>query len=187
MGSPKQLLKWGEKNLLDHVLAEALNSDLDIVVLVLGYRTEEIKRELKTDLHNRRLKIVENILWEKGISSSIIAGLSEVEDGYDHCMVILADMPHITAGLIDNLLHQYINSGLSLGAIKKGQRRSLPVIFGRSLFHELHNLEGDVGARNLFSKYANDVCLVEPEEQYNDIDIDTPKDYDEFRKSLDDP
>jgi molybdenum cofactor cytidylyltransferase len=185
MGEPKQLLKIGDIGLLDHVLGEALKSKLDLIVLVLGHRAGEIRKGLTTDLNNRRLKIVENSEWSDGISSSIIAGLSEVEDSFDHCMVILADMPYITTGLIDHLLHQYLSSGLALGAIKKGDRRSLPAIFGRSLYNELHQLRGDVGARNLFLKYPNRICLVEPEGEYRDMDIDTPEDYAAFVRSLD--
>ncbi|MFC1533957.1 NTP transferase domain-containing protein [Thermodesulfobacteriota bacterium] len=185
MGRPKQLLKKGDDNILDYVLAEALGSDLDLIVLVLGYRVQEIRKGLKTDPNNKKLKIVKNSNWSDGISSSIIAGLSEVENRFNHCMVILADMPHITSSLINYLLNKYLSSGLPLGAIKRGGKRSLPVIFGCNLYHELRQLEGDVGARRLFLKYSDRVCLVEPEEDYDDSDIDTPEDYADFIGSLD--
>ena len=183
-GTPKQLLKRGDHSLLDHVLGEALGSELDIVVLVLGYMAEAIKSGLKTDLNNGRIKIVENGGWMRGISSSIIAGLCEVEDRYDFCMVILADMPHITAKLINQLLNRVISSGLPLGAIKKGNRRSLPCIFRRELYREIHQLKGDSGARKFFLRYQNRACLVEPDEEYDDRDIDTPEDYASFRKAF---
>ncbi len=185
MGSPKQLLDRKGNTLLDHVLGEALKSELAHVVLVLGYRAEEIKRGLKTDLNHPKLKTIVNRKWEDGMSTSIIAGLSEVQKGYDHCMVLLADMPNISATLINRLIHDYLSSGLTLGAIKKGEIRSLPAIFGRALYEELHQLKGDVGARDLFIKYKNNVCLVEPGVEYNDLDIDTPEDYADFMRSLD--
>jgi CTP:molybdopterin cytidylyltransferase MocA len=53
------------------------------------------------------------------------------------------------------------------------------------LYPEIHQLQGDLGARDLFIKYNDNVCLVEPEEDYNDRDIDTLDDYLEFKKSLD--
>ncbi|MBW2609359.1 MAG: nucleotidyltransferase family protein [Deltaproteobacteria bacterium] len=177
MGSPKQLLHIGGVSLLDHALKEALNSELDIIILVLGSRAGEIKKGLKTALQDKRLRIIENRNFMDGISSSIIAGLSEVEDSYDNCMMILADMPNITSALINRLLHQYLSSGLLLGAIKTGNKRSHPVIFGRKLYRELRQLKGDTGARDLFLKYPDQVCLVEPEEDYDDMDIDTPEDY----------
>ena len=108
-----------------------------------------------------------------------------MEDEYDHCMIILADMPHITANIINSLLHQYLASRLPLGSIKIENRRSHPVIFERRLYPEIHQLQGDLGARDLFIKYSDNVCLVDPEEDYNDMDIDTLDDYLEFEKSLD--
>ena len=184
MGRPKQLLPVGGVSLLDRVLVEVLNSELTLVVLVLGYKAQEIKENLQTEIHHPKLKIIENRDYNEGISTSIIAGLSEVEDEYDHFMIILADMPHITANIINRLLHQYLASGLPLGSIKIENRRSHPVIFGRKLYPEIHQLQGDLGARDLFIKYSNHVCLVEPEEDYNDKDIDTLDDYLEFKKEI---
>ncbi|MDP6179841.1 MAG: NTP transferase domain-containing protein [Desulfatiglandales bacterium] len=117
------------------------------------------------------------------LTFSIISGLLQVEDKYDHCMVILADMPHITSRLINLLLRQYLASPLALGAIKTKNRRTHPVIIGRRFYDELHRLKRDVGARDLFMKYPDQICLVEPEEDYKDIDIDTMEDYLGIKKS----
>ncbi len=186
MGRPKQLLPVGKVSLLDCVLGEALKSDLDIIILVLGHQAREIMEGLETDVHHPKLNIIENKNYKDGISSSIIAGLSEVEAKYDHCMVILADMPHITTNLINTLLHKYLASNFPVGAIKIRNKRSHPVIIGRGFYTELHQLKGDVGARDLFRQHVDQVCLVEPEEDYDDTDIDTPEDYVEFKKSMDD-
>jgi molybdenum cofactor cytidylyltransferase len=185
MGQPKQLLRVGEETLLDRILAEVLGSDLDLTVLVLGHQAREIEQSLRTDLHHPKLKIVENKNYLDGISSSIIRGLSEVEDVFDHVMIILADMPLINSSLINLLLHEYLASHLQLGAIKLIGRRSHPVIIGRQFYDELRPLKGDVGARDLFLKFADQVCLVEPEQDYDDVDIDTFEEYLEFKESLD--
>ena len=186
MGKPKQLLPVKGISILDLLLDEVLNSELDLVLLVLGYQAQEIRESLRTDLNHPRLQTVENKNYRDGISSSIITGLSEAEGGYDHVMIILADIPRITSNLINHLLHRYLSSHLPLGAITIRNRLAHPVIFGRKLYSELHQLRGDRGARDLFLKYPDQVCLVEPEEDYDDMDIDTPEDYLEFKKSLDD-
>jgi molybdenum cofactor cytidylyltransferase len=184
MGRPKQLLQAGGGTLLEGIINEALRSDLDEVILVLGHKYEEIRATLGQVLQHPNLKVIENRKFKKGISSSIIAGLSEVEDNHDHVMILLADMPYIDANLIDLLLRRYIDSRLPLGAIKLKAKRTHPVIFSRKLFHELHNLKGDMGAKNLFEKYADQVCLVEPEGFYDDSDIDTPEDHTKYKKIL---
>ena len=185
MGQPKQLLRMGEETLLDRILGEVLGSELDLTVLVLGHQAQEIRQHLRTDLHHPNLKIIENKHYLDGISTSIITGLSEVEDVFDHVMIILADMPLINSSLINLLLNEYLGSHLQLGAIKLIGRRSHPVVIGRQFYDELHQLKGDVGARDLFLKHAHQVCLVEPEQDYDDVDIDTIEEYLEFKDSLD--
>ena len=108
MGRPKQLLDVGHQTLLDRILGEALKSDLDSVVLVLGHEMQLIKNGLRTNLENPKLRIIENKHYKEGISTSIIAGFSEVQNSHDHCMIILADMPHITASLINHFISIHI-------------------------------------------------------------------------------
>lgn len=186
MGKPKQLLPADGGTLLDRVLGEALKSNLDKVVLVLGHQAGEIKIGLGQILEHPKLKVIENRQYKQGISSSIIAGLLEVKESYNHGMILLADMPYINSDLINLLIHRYLDSGLPIGAIQVGKKRSHPVIFSRKLYHELLKLRGDMGARALFQKYGNLVCLVESEEFYDDRDIDTPEDYMKFQKVLED-
>ena len=180
MGKTKQLLPAGEGILLERVLTETLKSDLDRVVLVLGHQAGEIRSALGQTLEHPKLKVIENTQYHQGISSSIIAGLVEVESTYDHVMILLGDIPHVDSEIINHVRHQYLCSGLPVGAVKIGTKKSHPVIFSRELYGELHRLEGDVGGRPLLDKYAGRTCLVEPEKPYDDRDIDTPKDYSEF-------
>lgn len=177
MGRPKQLLPVGEGILLDRILGEALRSDLDLVVLVLGHQAPEIREHLATDLSHPKLRIRENQNYLEGISSSIATGLLEAEATCDHIMILLADMPYITADVINLLLQRYLDSGLPLGAIQTRGRRSHPVIIGRRLYPRLHQLRGDTGAKNLFSENPELICLVAPEGEYQDMDVDTPEDY----------
>jgi len=96
-------------------------------------------------------------------------------------MILLGDMPFIDRDLIDLLLRRYLQSGLPLGAIKGKERPAHPMIFSRKLYPQLLNLRGDVGARALFGKYSDQVYLIEPEEPYDAMDIDTPEDYAGFQ------
>ncbi|MBW2117254.1 MAG: nucleotidyltransferase family protein [Deltaproteobacteria bacterium] len=177
MGKPKQLLPVHGQTLLGLIIDEALKSDLDKVFLVLGHHAEEIRAALGKTPNHPKLKVIENSLYKKGISTSIRAGLSKAEEDHDNVMILLADMPHIDARLINLLLQRFLKSCLPLGAVSIKGKRSHPVIFGRKLYHELHQLKGDVGARELFLRYGEQVCLVEPEGFYDDRDIDTLKDY----------
>jgi molybdenum cofactor cytidylyltransferase len=184
METPKQLLPAGDALLLERVLAQALQSDLVLVVLVLGFRADQIRTRIRFGKTYSKLNIVENAGYESGISSSIITGLSRVEKNCDHIMILLGDMPYIRSGIINRLISGYLASGLSLGALKVRGKRSHPVIIGRPFFPALHRLAGDRGARDLFINHPEQVCLVEPGEDYDDMDIDTPEDYLNFKRTL---
>jgi molybdenum cofactor cytidylyltransferase len=182
MGKPKQLLPINGQTLLGRLIDEALKSDLDKVFLVLGHHAEEIRAALGKILSHPKIKVIENSLYKKGISTSIKAGLSKAQEGHDHVMILLADMPHINAGLINFLLQHFLSSRLPLGAVRIKGKQSHPVIFSRKLYHELNKLNGDMGAKALFRQYRDRVCLVEPLGFYDDRDIDTLKDYIRYHK-----
>jgi molybdenum cofactor cytidylyltransferase len=184
MGSPKQLLPVGSKTLLRLVLEQVLESDLGKVVLVLGHRSEDIKKDLESFAGHPKLLLIENSRYKEGISSSIIAGLSQVEEEYDHVMLLLGDMPHIHSRLINPFLTLYLKSGFPLGAVTLGGRRSHPVIFSRKLYGDLRTLKGDKGGRDLFGPHSHETCLFKADRLYDDMDIDTQEDYLKYRRSL---
>jgi len=177
MGKSKQLLKVSGKTLVERILDEALRSNLDRVILVLGHEAGKIRELLATYSRDARLEVIENIHYREGISSSIITGLGAVEKEFGHIMILLADMPHINSEIINHLLNRYLASGKTLGAISLSGRRSHPVILGRVWYRALHDLKGDVGARGLFDASKEEVCLVDALPSYNDMDLDTTEDY----------
>jgi molybdenum cofactor cytidylyltransferase len=185
MGSPKQLLPAGIQNLLDRSLTRALQSDLNCVVLVLGFKAVEMEQSLgRVNRQHPKLRIIFNEKHEDGISTSVVAGLRAVGQEYEHLMFLLADMPYVTTRLIDSLITAYLDSGLPLGAILSRGKRAHPVIIHRRFFKELDSLEGDTGARDLFLNHPDQVCFVEPKEAFDDADIDTMDDYLKFKNSL---
>jgi len=183
MGRPKQLLPVRGKPLLACVVEEALCSDLDRVVLVLGHRSGEIRNALGAAIDHPKLRVVDNRRYREGISTSILSGLL-VAEMFDHVMILLGDMPCVDRHLINHLMRIYLESGLPLGAVQVQNRRSLPVIFSRACYPDLRRLSGDEGARRLFETYAGRVCLVQPDRSYTDRDIDTPEDYRRYRREL---
>jgi len=184
LGSPKQLLPFGRSTLLGHLLRQALNSDLDRVVLILGYQAQRIKDSLGRQSRHPKLETVENIQYASGVSSSIVAGLQRVEAECDHVMILLADMPQVTTRLINHLLRRAARYHSSLCAVKVPHGRSHPVIIGRQFYGELSLLQGDVGARHLFLEYPDLVHLIEPVGPYEGEDIDTMADYLRFKETL---
>jgi molybdenum cofactor cytidylyltransferase len=184
MGSLKQLLPVAGMTLVERTLTAALESRLDRLVLVLGHRAREIERALGAVERDSRLTIVHNPHYREGISSSLVAGVEEIAHSHDHGMILLADMPFIDRRVINLLIGEYLNSKMSIGAVKVGEHAAHPVVFRRDLFFELKALTGDVGARSLLKKYSDQVCLIAPGTGYDNRDIDTQQDYQNFQTDL---
>lgn len=178
MGRPKQLLLIRGVPLICRSVGEALASNLDFVVVVLGYRADEIRSVLVQQYPRGRYQIVYNDKYYEGMASSMRLGIKEIRGTHDHAMIILADMVHIDALLINHLLRHYLNCGKPIGAITIQGRRSHPVIFSRFVYPQLLAIEGDKGGRDLFHSYQGNICLVPAPPGYKEVDVDTPQDYD---------
>ena len=182
MGRTKQLMSIEGETLIERVLGQILASDLDSVIVVLGYQAKEIQGAIAPRLSQTRVRLVENCNYRAGISTSIAAGIGAVEETHDYAMIFLADMPCVPSNMINQLCRRCLASGLPIGATRETDRPAHPVMFSRTLFPELKGLKGDVGARSLLKKYRGSVCLVEPEGTYSSLDIDTPEAYADFER-----
>ena len=65
-------------------------------------------------------------------------------------------------------------------AAAAGAKRANPVLFDRAMFPALTGLEGDAGARTIFSRYP--VKLIAFENPELTLDIDSPEDYQRLMK-----
>jgi molybdenum cofactor cytidylyltransferase len=94
----------------------------------------------------------------------------------DGAVVVLGDMPRITAGQIDRLIAAYNPvEGRALCIPTWRGKRGNPVLIGKRFFAEMQALTGDVGARPLISQYPELICEVEMENDAVLLDIDTPQ------------
>lgn len=174
MGSPKQLLPIGGRPLLEVVVAQACQSRLDDVLVVLGAHADEIRRGVDFG----RARTVINPDHATGMSSSLRLGLSTFGDSVARAVVILGDQPDVTARVLDSLLDLQEASGLPAAALSFDGLLHPPVVLVRELWGDLMDLQGDVGCRalirarpDLVAKLTAEVDLKHP------VDLDTPEDY----------
>lgn len=175
LGEPKQLLAFDHKNLLQITIDAAGNSSANTVVLVLGANADQISNEI--DRSN--INVVVNTEWQEGMASSIRAGLNEllfISPTTEAVILTVCDQPHISSQLLNDLVAEYTRTLKPIIASEYGDVIGVPALFGKSLFHELMHLKGDVGARNIIQHHKNDVATVQFRK--GKIDIDTKEDYD---------
>ncbi len=180
MGSPKQLLTLEGESLVRRAARAALGSACDGVVAVLGAHAEAVAGELA----GLDLTQVRNSDWGEGIGASIRCGLEEVlarEPTCEAVLLVLADQPGVTSALLDRLVAEWRAGECGLVACAYAGSLGAPALFARAHFEALRGLGGDRGAKALLLERESEVRRVEFPD--GAIDIDTPQDYEELRRS----
>ena len=109
-------------------------------------------------------------------------GLTHVNRDCDGVLIMLGDMPAVTAALLDKLIAAFDPSEeRAICVATHHGKRGNPVLWARRFFEEIMALEGDVGARHLIAQNSELVCEVEAGDDGPLTDIDTPQMLTEFR------
>lgn len=180
MGSPKALLKIGEKTFLQHIIEILSAKYVEEIHVVLGAFSDEIEPSI-ADLP---VNVLINGQWDSGQLSSLIKGLHAIDDDRsDGVLVWPVDHPLVSGVLIDELLNAFENDHEKIVIPKYNGRRGHPVIFPKKTFHELRLASPDEGARSVVRRNDSIVYEVETSEEAILINIDTPEDYINYIKN----
>ncbi len=175
LGRPKQLLNYKGKTLLQTVINEALETNCQPVIVVLGAHAKEI-----TALHQyNEINMVINENWETGMASSIITGLSTIikdNSEVESIIIAVADQVFIKKSNFNNLIEKQKETGKNIIASTYAETMGTPVLFKKDYFEALLSLKGAEGAKKILKQYHQDVETVVFE--HGGIDIDTETDYD---------
>jgi molybdenum cofactor cytidylyltransferase len=172
MGRNKLLLEVDGQALVRHVVQSAVASEARPVFVVTGNQADEVQRAIAglpvTFVHNPDFRL--------GLSASLKAGVTALPASSDGALVLLGDMPAITAAIIDRMIAAF-NPGEDRAicvATHRGNRGN-PVLWDRRFFADILVLEGDVGAKHLIATNEELVCDVESGDDAPLADIDTPE------------
>jgi molybdenum cofactor cytidylyltransferase len=159
------------KPLVRHVAEAALASRARPILVVTGHAAVQVEAALK----NLGLTFISNPDFGTGLASSLKTGIAALPDTAAGVLILLADMPCVSASLIDHLLHAFGESAQAPRAVVpvRASVRGNPVLIGRDLFGAIKGLEGDRGARGLLEAAGKDVLEYLVDDAAIEIDIDT--------------
>ncbi len=180
MGRPKLLMPFGGTTILERTLDNLLNSKVDEVILVLGAEAQQMKGIVA----RKTVKAVFNPDYRRGMSTSLIAGLKQVDSQAQKVMVALGDQPLIDTGTYDKLIETSLGCDKGIIVPTYQNKRGNPILFSIKYKGELLRLEGDVGGREIIKKYLDDVLEVAVDSEGINIDIDTLDCYNAQRTKL---
>ena len=105
MGQPKQLLPWGDETLIEYQINKLLSTGNPIIV-VLGNRAENIIPIIK----DFPVKLTINENWEKGMGTSVAAGVKFVKQQFpasNGVLITLIDQPLISTDHLTKILTNF--------------------------------------------------------------------------------
>ncbi|MEL6060841.1 MULTISPECIES: nucleotidyltransferase family protein [unclassified Methylobacterium] len=168
---PKLLAPLDGKPLVRHAAEAALGAGPRPVIAVLGAHADAVRAALD----GLDLIRVDNPDYAAGLATSLRAGLGALPDSCVAAVVVLGDMPRVTATHIDRLAAAFTEAAPKPAAVVPVQdgRSGNPVLLNlRRLGAEIAQLRGDHGAGPLLRGRAD--VLEIPGDAATALDIDTP-------------
>jgi molybdenum cofactor cytidylyltransferase len=165
---------------VEQAINSLLNSKINELIIVVGYRAEELVGKIA----KKPVKIVVNRQYQQGISTSIIAGLKTVDKDTRGIMIALGDQPLVDSRTIDRLIEEFQKHDRGIIIPVCQGRRGHPVIFPIKYEEELLQLEGDVGGKQIVKDHPDEVLEVAVNCEGILIDIDTVGTYNCARSKL---
>ncbi len=154
----KLLMLWRDKPLITHICGNALASKCNPVFVITGHQHKEIESELGAV----NVQFVHNRDYHCGMSTSIRAGVTAaIRAECSHVLILLADMPDITTGMIDDIVETAIDNPGKIVAAANNGKRANPVCWPQNYFVALQNLKGDTGAREMLTSGEEEILLIE--------------------------
>lgn len=171
MGQPKALLDWGGQPLLAWEVDQLREAGVDEVIVVLGYRADDIYRAIKRVPCRTML----NPTYQFGRSGSVRIGAKAVNRDADAILVTNVDQPRPASFLKQLLAAHRPEAAITRPAVDA--RHGHPIVVAGRLRPEMMEVteEGD-GLLAVVRAHAGEIVDV-PSDDLCLLDINTPDDY----------
>lgn len=172
MGANKLLEVLHEKPLVRHVVDAARASHASDIIVVTGHEREQIE----TALSDPKTVFIHNPHYAEGLSTSVKAGLAALPIDCDGAVILLGDMPLVTADIINALIAaiQLAPHQSAAVPVVNGEWGN-PVLLMRKSFADVSSLTGDAGARKYLQDHRDHVLEVPVSDTAVLVDLDTPE------------
>jgi molybdenum cofactor cytidylyltransferase len=181
MGTNKLLLDLGGQTLVERVVSVLLGSQVDHVIVVVGFEWERVREQLK----EKDVQVVYNRQYPEGMAASIREGLRHIDPGTHGVLIALADHPLLTSDVIDQLIDAYRKTRKGIVCPTFEAKRGHPVIFNLAKYGKaLSQLKGDIGGRVVIETHRDDLLEFGVDSPAVIRDIDSWEDYEQLRRRI---
>jgi molybdenum cofactor cytidylyltransferase len=169
LGRPKQVVRYRESTLIEHVVNQALEFCGAGLVVVTGAHHEQVV----TVLDGLPVETVYNRDWQEGMGSSVCAGAMRIDPACQAIMLMLCDQPTISRADFSSLVNAWTSRPERIAAAEYAGTCGAPAIFPRIFLENLMCLRGDEGAKGIIKSAQ---CISTVKIPSAEFDVDTPDD-----------
>jgi len=155
LGRNKLLLDIGGEPVVRRVARGALEAGLSPVVVVLGFEAGRVSEALGAIEVERAV----NPDYARGIHRSLEVGIRRVPADCDAAVVLLADMPLVTAAMSAALVARFRAGPEAIVVSRYGEVQAPPTLYSRALFPALL-ASGEGGGRSVVRDHGDRVAAV---------------------------
>jgi molybdenum cofactor cytidylyltransferase len=120
---------------------------------------------------------VSNPEFEKGQTSSVIAGMNSVKKHANAAMILPGDLAFIKPEQIDKVIDEYNLAPSSIVVASYRGRMGHPILFDHALFDEMLKItEEKAGLKEVVNRHRSEIRRIEVESREILVDIDIPYD-----------
>lgn len=174
IGRPKALLPTGDGTpFLAAIMETMTGTAVDEVRVVVGHEAEQV-----IDIGGLvRHVIVHNREFERGMLSSVQAGIRALPPGTTAFLVWPVDQPLVRADTVDRIIDAWKGQDAPVVVPTRHGKRGHPTLFSAKLSAELLRAPEDEGARAVVHAHEKNLVEVEVDDPGILTDIDTPQEY----------
>jgi CTP:molybdopterin cytidylyltransferase MocA/uncharacterized protein YdeI (YjbR/CyaY-like superfamily) len=179
-GGAKLMAPLEGRPMIVHVL-EALavarpgGRPLHQVIVVSGYHADMVEAVAGVARAGRRdtVRLVRNPRPERGLSSSISAGLGALDSSIGACFLVLGDQPRLSPKVLEALAERWAMGGASIVVPRySGGGGSNPVLLDRRAWPLAAGLDGDTGLRTVIAAHPELVDTLDVPGANPDVDTE---------------
>lgn len=182
MGTPKMVLPWGDKTVIEHVVCQLAEAGVEDVVVITGSTRQPVEEALK----EQKVRTVFNPDYANGeMLVSLQVGIRSMQADTTAFLLALGDQPQIQSGIIAQILAVYSTRSGSHPGTQAGSliipsyqmRRGHPWLVGRELWNDVLSLTPPDTLRTFIKRSTAHIQYVQVDSPSILQDLDTPEDY----------
>lgn len=176
MGDLKPLLDWGGEPLLSYEIRQLKEAGVDEVVVVLGYRADDVHRKIG----HLDCRVMLNPLFYQGRAGSIRIGAKAVNRDASAIVLQNVDQPR-SAEFLRNLIAAHKDSSAATLPISGGKHGHPVVVSGRLREEMMAASDEQRGLDGILKSHAGEIAETEMDDS-SFIDVNTPEEFEAAKR-----